>query len=401
MVVHEEPVPYPFGTPRGLELVPAYRQAREGAGLTRVRLPFGPPAWLATRYEDVKAVLVDPRFSRAAVVGPDEPRVLLAPNTPDTLLSMDPPEHTRVRRVVAGAFTARRVERLREWTQGVAEEMVDAVRRQGPPADLIESLAMPLPITVLCQLLGVVYTDRARFREWSSTLLSTGHRSPEEVEAAEREIRAYVSELVALRRDQPGDDLISALVHMRDTEDRLTERELVGLSLAILVAGYETTANTIVNMSYTLLANPALFDQIRATPELIPKAVEELLRALPLTVPAALFARMATEDVQIGATLVKAGESVLPGSMAANQDEAVFPDARRVDFSRANAGAHLAFGHGVHHCLGAQLARMELRVAIGTLVTRLPGLRLAVPAEEITWRSGTIIRAISSLPVTW
>ncbi|MEO3930544.1 cytochrome P450 [Micromonosporaceae bacterium B7E4] len=391
--------PYPFAAPDRLNLDPLYARLRRDEPLIRVRLPFGEEAWLATRYSDVRTVLGDARFSRAAGVGRDQPRTM--PRQPDLgMLGMDPPDHTRLRRLVAKAFTARRVELLRTRAQEIADGLVDEMVKAGPPVDLVEHFATPLPIQVICELLGVPFADRDRFHTWSEAIVSTTSLSPEQIQKYLDSLWGYIGELVAVRRREPIDDLLGAMVRARDeNEDRLTEQELVQLAAGLLAAGHETTVTQIPNFVYVLLENPSELARLRADPALIPNAVEELMRYVPLGAAAA-FPRYATEDIELGGVLVRAGEPVLPAVGSANRDATVFADPDRLDLGR-EVNPHVGFGHGVHHCVGAQLARMELQVAIGTLIGRLPGLRLAVPESEVPWKSGLLVRGPLALPVTW
>ncbi|KAF4410084.1 MULTISPECIES: cytochrome P450 [Streptomyces] len=390
-----EPVSYPFNDADGLGLSEAYDRAQEDAGLLRVRLPYGEPAWLVTRYADARLVLGDRRFSRAEAAGRDVPR--LGPANADTgILGMDPPDHTRLRTLVAKAFTAHRVERMRPDVRALAEGFLDAMEKKGPPADLVEDYALPIPVAVICRMLGVPEEDRPKFREWSDAALSTSSLTAEEFFAKREELRAYMAGLVAERRAQPQDDLMTALIDARDARDRLTELELIDLCVAILVAGHETTASQIPNFMVTLLEHPEHLAGLREEPDLIPAAVEELMRFVPLGAGAS-FPRYATEDVQVGGTLVRAGEPVLVAVGAANRDAHRFTAPGKLDFGRESQ-QHLGFGHGAHHCLGAPLARLELQEALRALILRFPGLRLA---GDIGWKNEMIVRGPFSMPVGW
>ncbi|PZM89993.1 MAG: cytochrome P450 [Actinobacteria bacterium] len=366
--------------------------------MVRVQLPYGEEAWLATRYADVRTVLGDPRFSRAASVDRDEPR--MTPQRVDGgILAMDPPEHTRLRRLVARAFTARRVEQLRPRTREIADDLLTRMIDSGPPADLVTAFATPLPITVICELLGVPVADQDGFHVWSEAIVSTTSLPPERIREYLDNLYAYIAGLVAERRHAPRDDLISALVEARDQRDKLSETELVQLIAGLLAAGHETTVTQIPNFVYALLTHPDEWERLKSAPQLIPNAVEELMRWVPLGVGSS-FPRYALEDVDIGGVRVRAGEPVIASLSSANRDETVFADPDRLDLTRA-VNPHLGFGHGVHHCLGAQLARMELQVALAALLDRLPGLRLAVPEAELAWKSGLLVRGLRTLPVTW
>ncbi|WP_329109942.1 cytochrome P450 [Micromonospora sp. NBC_01699] len=390
---------YPFHPPERLDLDPHYAQLREHEPLTRIRMPYGEDAWLATRYADVRVVLGDPRFSRAAAASRDEPRSTQQ-RLATGILSMDPPEHTRIRTLVTKAFTARRVEQLRPRTQQIADELVDEMITTGPPADLVEHFATPLPIRVICELLGVPVADEHRFHLWSEAIVSTTSLPPETIQEYYGNLHAYMGGLIAQRREEPTDDLLGAMVRARDADQgRLTEEEMVRLAAGLLAAGHETTVTQIPNFVYTLLGHPQELERLRADRTLLPGAIEELLRHVPLGAGSG-FARYALEDVELGGVLVRAGEPVIVELGSANRDERVFADPDRLDLTREH-NPHMGFGHGVHHCLGAQLARMELQVAIGTLLDRLPGLRLAVPPAELTWKSGMLVRGLKHLPVQW
>ena len=395
---------YPFGPAVRLELDPLYAHLRENEPLTRVRLPYGDEAWLVLRYDDVRTVLADPRFSRAATVTRDVPR-LHPDRVAGGLVDLDPPEHSRLRRLVAKAFTVRRVERLRARAEEVAAELLDGLVAAGPPADLIEEFAVPLPGTVVCELLGIPYGDRAEFRSWVDAFVSTTALSGEKRRGYLGRLAAYLHGLATQRREEPTDDLLGALVlahdeNARDEDDSLTGDEIVDLALLLLGAGYESTATMIGNFAYTLLTRPERYELLCARPALIPGAVEELLRFIPSAPSAAALPRYATADVPLSGGIVRAGEPVLTAKAAANRDPRVFDDPERLDLTREPTN-HLAFGHGVHHCVGAQLARMDLQVALAALVDRLPSLRLAVPEDELCWKSGLAVRGLVRLPVTW
>ena len=391
------PVPYPFNTGPGLGMHEAYARARTSEGMIRVQMPYGEPAWLATRYADVRAVLSDNRFSRVLALEHDEPR-----HTPgagveaDSILSMDPPDHTRLRTLVSRAFTKQRVERLRPWVRQLTDELLTGLKARGDTADLVEDFALPLPVAVICELLGVPAADRPRFRTWSDGVLSTSRLAQEEQYANMLALRDYITGHVAARRLDPRDDLISALIAARDVEDRLGEQELVNLCVGILIAGHETTASQIPNFVHVLLDHPEEWQRLRDDPGLIPAAVEELMRFVPLMVGGA-FARYATEDIEVGGVRVGAGEPVIVAINAANRDPSRFeePDALRLD---RPANQHVTFSHGVHHCLGAPLARMELQEAVRALVTTMPKLHVA---GDVEWKEGMLVRAPKRMVVGW
>ncbi|MEV0470284.1 cytochrome P450 [Streptomyces prunicolor] len=389
---------YPFATEK-LDFDPLYTALRREQPLCRVQLPYGEPAWLATRYEDVKVVLGDPRFSRAAAVGRDQPRSRPYPAGAGAMISLDPPEHSRLRRLVAKAFTMRRIDQLRPRVQQIADGLVDTMLAEGPPTDLVHDFGLPLPIAVMCELLGVPFEDRGDFRRWADAYLSTSKFTREQVADSRAQLREYVSGLTAERRSEPQDDLLSALVAARDAEDRLSEEELLTMAETILVAGHETTATQIPNFVYLLLTNPDQLAALRADLDLVPRAVEELLRYIPAGAGSSQ-PRYALEDVELGGVTVRAGEPVVVDRSSANRDETVYTDPEELDLTRKEA-PHIGFGHGAHHCLGAPLARMELQVTLHTLLTRLPGLRFADSADDVVWKSGVSTRGPERMPVTW
>ncbi|WP_024806401.1 cytochrome P450 [Nocardia sp. BMG51109] len=391
---------YPFGVFTRLDMDPLYRTLQHEEPVSRVRLRHGGEGWLVTRYTDVRQVLADQRFSRAATVGrEDVARVRPQPSPPDAILSMDPPEHTRLRRLVAKAFTANRVQHLLPRLWKIVGEQLDEIEKSGPPADLVAAVALPLPVVVICEMLGVPPEDQHRFRDFSDSQMSTTAYTMDQIAAAHAELRNYLTELAARRRAHPTDDLMGALVAARDDDDRLSEAELVNLGIGLLVAGHDTTANQIANFTYLLLERPERWESLAAQPDSLPAAIEELLRYTQLSA-GAIGPRVALEDVALGGVTIRAGDAVLVHPYVANRDETAFDDPDTLDLTRGH-NAHLAFGHGAHHCLGAQLARLELRVAIGALLHRFPRLRLAIPADEVRWKSGLALRGPEALPVRW
>lgn len=389
------PLSYPFNVPESLELAEEYEHARNRPGLLEVRMTYGEPAWLVTRYAEARFVLGDQRFSRAEGVRHDEPRQSEG-RRDSGILGMDPPDHTRLRTLVAKAFTVRQVEKLRPQVKQLAHELLDELAAAGPPADLVDRYALPIPVAVICRLLGVPAEDRPRFRVWSDAALSTSSLTAAEFDANQEELRAYMRQLIEEHRRAPQDDLMTALIDARDVNDRLSELELIDLCVGILVAGHETTATQIPNFVLALLDHPGQLTLLREKPELIGGAVEELLRFVPLG-SGASQPRYATEDVEVGGTLVRAGTPVLVAVGAANRDALRFDSPGTLDISRAGT-QHLGFGHGVHHCLGAPLARLELQEALIALITRFPDLRLA---GDVVWKSEMLVRGPRVMPVGW
>jgi cytochrome P450 len=339
---------------------------------------------------------VDGRFSRAAGLGRDEPRV--TEFIPERgIMDMDPPHLTRLRRLVAGAFTARRVERLRARARTIAGDLVDKIIETGSPADLVADFGLPLPVTMICELLGVPVADRAEFQVLSEAFVSTTAITGEQRTARIGQLMEYFAGLIRLRRDESTDDLLGALVAARDGQGQLDERELLFLAAGLLGAGFETTATMIPNFVYTLLTHPDQLSLLLARRELVTCAVEELMRFVPLATGPAI-PRWALQDVELSGGVVAAGSAVFASRSAANRDPSVFRDPDRLDITR-QTNPHMGFGYGIHHCLGAQLARLELDVALSVLLDRLPGLALAVPADQLCWRTGSALRGLDTLPV--
>lgn len=389
---------FPTITEQGLGPDPLLDELRATDPITRVQLPFGEPCWLLTRYDDVRSMLADPRFSRAATIGTDVGRMSEFFPIEDSILGMDAPEHTRIRRLVSATFTARRMQALRGRAQEVVDDLLDAMADAPQPVDLVQAVALPLPITMICELLGVPFDDRERFHGWANIFMTSSGFSVEELLDAHGQLTGYLADLIARRRVQPTDDILGALVAARDDDDSvITEGELVSLAMAILVAGYETTANQLGKFVLCLLDTPEQLAILRARPDLTANAVEELMRFIPLSAGAQI-AYLATEDVELGGVLIRAGESVIASTASANRDEAAFPHADRLDVERSDI-FQLGFGHGAHFCLGAHLARVELQVALESLLRRFPDLRLAVPAGDVPWKDGSAVWGLEALPV--
>ncbi|MFF9135665.1 cytochrome P450 [Streptomyces sp. NPDC014806] len=387
---------FPFETSRLFDPPAEWRELRESCPVARADLPTGDRAWLVTRYEDVRAVLNDPRLSRAATTRPDAPRLGPARPEPDSIMAMDPPDHTRLRRLLAPAFTGRQAERLRPRIARTAERLLDDMTEIGPPVDLVEHLARPLPIITICELLGVPDEDRESFKEWTDAALTLAPHAAGAVTGARERLADYLRHLIAEKQHRPGDDLLGTLIAARE-EDRLRPAELVTVAATLITAGYHTVANSLANSVLALLRHPEQLDPLRGGP-FPPQAVEELLRWTPGPVSGGTI-RIATQEVKVGSTVVRPGEAVIPSTASANRDAAAFEDPDALDLSRAE-NRHIAFGHGIHRCLGAPLARVELHVAFDALLRRFPGLRLAVAEEELTWGTG-MIRGVTELPVAW
>ncbi|MCX5009771.1 cytochrome P450 [Streptomyces sp. NBC_00555] len=365
--------------------------ARLHGPISRYTHPGGKPGWMITGYDLVRSVLADPRFSsRKELLNVVDFEIPPAP--PGEFLLMDEPQHGRYRKPLVGKFTARRMRLLTERIEQITTNCLDAMEKTGPPTDLVTAFAKPIPTIIICELLGVPYEDRDSFQEQIDSFMN-GEPSEEELIAAYTATQQYLAELVAAKRANPTDDVLSEL-----TDSDLTDEELKGISLILLAAGFDTTANMLGLGTFALLQNPAQLAALRADPALADRAVEELLRYLSV---AKTFMRTALVDVELGGQTIKAGTTVVLSYNTANRDPERFTDPHLLDLHRQDGG-HLAFGHGTHLCLGQQLARVEMRIAFSALLNRFPTLRLAVPAEEVGLRPETAdIYGVKSLPVTW
>jgi cytochrome P450 len=382
---------------------PLYARVREAGPVREIRLSDGRRAWLVTRHQEALEVLADARLSKdfrslgeAGTDAGQSPR--LPPVFGRSMLNSDPPEHTRLRTLVSGAFTPRRVEALRGRIQEITDSLLDEMATRGGVVDLIAAFAFPLPITVIGELLGVPLEDWTRLRGWFTTLLSSGVlvTEPERAKEAAAALFGYLVELLAAKRATPGDDLLSNLIAARDGEQRLDERELLATAFLLIVAGHETTMNLIAGGTVALLRNPDQLTALRSDPSLVPGAVEELLR-YDGPVQHATF-RFTTEAIGVGGVTIPAKQRVLVMLAGANRDPARFADPDRLDIRRTD-NRHLGFGHGIHYCLGAQLARVESQIAVRSLLERFGDLRLAVPPEQLRWRHNLVLRGLRELPV--
>ena len=386
----------------GFDPVPEMAALRDDEGVRRVETAFGMPAFLVARHADVKAVLADSaRFSN------DSQRAFDAPGAPrlsdeerarmraGNLLGVDPPEHTRLRRMLTPEFTVRRMRRLEPRIVEIVDDHLDMLEKAGVPADLVADFALPIPSLVICELLGVPYEDRADFQARTSKLLDISLPMEERMDLG-RESREYMADLVARAQAAPGEDMLGMLV--RDHGDDLTTDELIGIAGLLLIAGHETTSNMLGLGTLALLRHPDQLALVRDDPDAVAPAVEELLRFLGIVHSG--IPRTTTEDVEIGGVAIPADSLVILALATANRDPRFLADGDRLDVTRDAAG-HVAFGHGVHHCLGAPLARMEMRTAFPALLRRFPGLALTVPFEEVPFRAFHFIYGLQSLSVTW
>lgn len=375
-------------------------RARETEGVSRVETPFGGAAYLVTRYEDIRKILADgERFSNASFAQiaafeetSDEERAALRAGH---LLSFDPPEHTRLRRMLTPEFTVRRMQRLEPRIVEIVDAALDDVERAGKPADLVSTFALPVPSLVICELLGVPYADREEFQQRSRRQLDMSLPLAER-RALGQEGRAYMSKLVARAQADPGEDMLGMLVREHGAD--LATNELVGIASLLLLAGHETTSNMLGLGTLALLRHPEQLAMMRDDPASVEPAIEELLRWLSIVHSG--MPRVTKTEVEIAGHTIPAGERLVLALPAANRDPGLIDDPDRLDITRGAPG-HVAFGHGVHHCLGAPLARMEMRIGFPALLRRFPNLALAVPYDEVDFRAYQVIYGLDSLHVTW
>ncbi|MFB6554353.1 MULTISPECIES: cytochrome P450 [unclassified Streptomyces] len=382
----------------GTDFDPVLTELMREGPVTRISLPNGEGwAWLVTRHDDVRLVTNDPRFGREAVM--DRQVTRLAPHfipARGAVGFLDPPDHTRLRRSVAAAFTARGVERVREQSRGMLDELVDAMLKAGPPADLTEAVLSPFPIAVICELMGVPASDRHSMHTWTQLILSSSHGA-EVSERAKQEMSAYFADLIGLRSGSTGED-VASLLGAAVGRDEITLEEAVGLAVLLQIGG-EAVTNNSGQMFYLLLTRPELAERLRSEPEIRPRAIDELLRWIPHRNAVGL-SRIVLEDVEVGGVRMRAGDAVYVSYLAANRDPEVFPDPDAIDFARS-PNPHVSFGFGPHYCPGGMLARLESELLVDTVLDRVPGLKLAVPPEDVPFKKGALIRGPEALPVTW
>ncbi|MEU4732817.1 cytochrome P450 [Streptomyces sp. NPDC023588] len=404
----DDPARFPFPVDPGVRPPAAYDRLLATGAPHPVQLSSGQPALLIARHEDVTAVLGDDRFSRAGYAARARP--LLARETDSLpLVTADAPHHTRRRRAVMPAFTARRVRQLRPRLEQLADQLLDEVTAgaETGTAELVNTYTVPFAMQVICELLGIPFTDSALLRGEVDVLMSTSGHTPEEVAAAQARMDGYFDSLIADKQravdgGEPADDVLTKLITRPadDPDQHLSHKEVLALASGMLMAGYETTGNSFAMCVLLLLQHPHLADQLRARPDRIPGAVEEMLRFTSLNNTGG-YPHLVTEDTVLGGCPVRAGQVVVALTDAANRDPAVFKDPDTFDPARPDRGGHLAFGHGRHMCLGAELARAELQIGIAALLRRFPVLELAVAEDELAWRQTMFINGLWQLPVRW
>ncbi|MDQ0380191.1 cytochrome P450 [Amycolatopsis thermophila] len=385
----------PFDPPREIT------RLREARPVSPLVFPDGHEGWLVTGYEAVRQLMADTRFSSRLDLGvvhvpyetPGMPAATEpSPQIPGMFIAMDPPDHSRLRRRLTGAFTVKRMKALEEHIAEIVERQLDHLAGLTPPVDLVEEFALPVPSLVICELLGVPYADRDTFQADSARFM-VREQSLEEKMGAYVALNTYLAELVTAKRADPGEDILSDLAR----HDDLTVEELTGAAFLLLLAGHETTANMLSLGTFALLEHPDQLAELRDDPELMPGAVEELMRYLSV---ADIFYRYATDDLELGGETITKGSTVVVSLLAANRDPQRFDNPDELDIHRTARG-HVGFGHGVHQCLGQQLARIEMRAGFQALLRRFPNLELAVPADEVKLRTDMNIYGVHELPVTW
>lgn len=381
-----------------------YARLRREGPPREVLMPNGVKMWMVTRYDDVRSILADPRISKdgrrmnelyARHSGAEEPPSAFDDELSAHMLNSDPPRHERLRRLVSRAFTVKRIEELRPRVERTVEDLLDRMEHEDE-VDLISGYAMALPITVITDILGIPPEDRDRFRQWATTLVGS-HHTPEETEQASEALIEYAGRLIEAKRANPGDDLLSTIVATSDDGDRLTHGELVAMVFLLVAAGHEATMNTIGNAIHALLCHPGELAKLRANPDLMLTTALDELQRYDGGVGLATF-RFTLEEISLGGVTIPPGEIVVVSLTSANRDVAKFVDPDDLDITRTAHG-HLAFGHGIHYCVGAQLGKMQVELALSRLVTRFPELTLAVPAEELNWKTSNLMRGLDTLPV--
>jgi cytochrome P450 len=397
-VTIEAAAPLPTTRPTPFDPPEDYRKLRDSEPVSRLAMPDGTTGWLATSYEAVRFVMSDPRFSSNPMTITSPLRVVAPEERMEPPKGMfvlaDAPEHGRYRKLLTGQFTVRRMRSLEPRIEQMVIDHLDAMENAGTSADLVSAFALPIPSLVICELLGVPYEEREEFQHRSAQLLRVDLPIAE-VRAAANEMRSYVRGLVVAKRADPGDDMLSGLTRADDT---LTDDEITEMGVLLLIAGHETTANMLGLGTFLLLQHPDQLAAIRQDPTLINSAVEELLRYL--SVVQFGTARGVLEDVEYGDIVFRAGETVVCSLASANRDPSKFNDPEALDVTRSHS-AHVAFGHGIHQCLGQQLSRIEMRIAFRGLFARLPGLRLDVEPSEVQMRHTSIVYGVQALPVSW
>ena len=397
----EEVIEYPIVRPNDLTVDNFYRDFQK-RGPIRIKLPFGEPCWLATRYDDVKTVYGDKRFGKELGHGRDTPRMWETRiDDPDRLSDMDPPRQTRLRRLALAAFAAPQIRTLRAWVTEVVDRYLDDFEAGGPGSDIVAAATWNVPLKILTGILGVPEEQIPGFRRWVDDMTGPGSELEDRINAVHN-MTEYVSGLVAERRAHATDDLLSVLVHARDDDDQLTEVELINLAMTLFLGGFETTAAQLGSTVYVLMSRRHLWQELLDDATLAPAALEELWRWIPSFRWGTPMIRWANEDVELsGGVVIAAGQAVVAEHNVANRDESVFPHGWELDFHRKDPQPHLSLAWGVHRCLGAHLAQLEVTVMLERLLARFPNLELAIAPTEVKWSETSFLRSAAELPLTW
>ncbi|MFI6832701.1 cytochrome P450 [Kribbella sp. NPDC050241] len=388
----------PFIVSSGIARHQGFAELAAKGPLTHLTLFTGVPVWLVTGYAETRALLAHPDVVRSPMDGPHRDQITagLVNATEQHMLVVNPPDHTRLRKLVTAAFTRRRIEGLEPRIREIAAGLLDEMAAAGDGVDLVDAYSYPLPITVICELIGIPMRDREEFRRWSSVAVNATVHTPDEYIEAAGAMVGFIRDLIEEKRGAPADDLLSALIEARDGSDRLTEDELTSMIFLLLAAGHETTVNLITNGVHALLRHPDQLALLKAEPERLPAAVEEILRydgPLQAAIP-----YVAQAPIEIAGSRIEAGEVIVFALLPANRDGRKTDRPDELDITRPE-NAHLAFGHGIHHCLGAPLARLEGRIALGMLFDRFPNLRLAAPQQDPDRAASLLMNGIRELPV--
>ena len=391
------PMHFPFHRTSVTDIPLDYIELRANNPVAKVILPTGDTGYVVSRYEDVRMVLSDPRFSRAETILPNVPKLSAVDFPAGSLFTLDPPHHTRLRKLVSDEFTPRRIQNLVPHIQKITDDLLDRLAVDQQPVDINLALAFPLPVIVICELLGVPLTDREHFRRWADASISLT-ADPTEALSRQKEMVTYFSKLIERKRVEGGGDLLSALIVAHDEDGKLSQMELIVMAMSLLVAGFETTGSVIGTGVLTLLRHPDRVQKLLKEPGHIDVLVEELLRLNPIGDGGPV--RITLEEVNIAGVTLSKGSLVIASVSSGNFDHHQFDQPKTLNTDR-NHNRHLAFGHGIHYCLGASLARAELRIVISTLFQRFPTLRLACPIEELKMKVGMLFHRLERLPVTW
>jgi cytochrome P450 len=398
--VHQA-VPFPMPRSCPFDPPPALREMRHEQPIAKVKLWNGQEAWLVTRYDDVRTLLSDPRVS-ADSNHPNFPGqsagMALMRTKYRTFMSMDPPEHGQYRRMLTAEFTMKRIEQWRPRMQAIVDERIDAILAKGPPSELVEDLILALPTVLICDFLGIPYEDQEFFQSRASIIASSKTSAEQAIAVSKELCDDYIGDLIDRKNSDPQDDLLSRVVVARYQTDQISRKDLISMVRLLLVAGHETSANTMGMGVLAFLEHPEQLKALQDEPALLNNAVEEVLRYVD--VPHSGRRRTATADIEIGDVLIRAGDGIIAHEPSANRDTLMFADADRFDIRR-NSSGHIAFGFGVHQCLGQPMARAELQTVFETLFRRIPNLKLAVPFSELRFKDEMFVYGVEKLPVTW